>query len=508
MVVLDISVVNIALPSMQRALDFDGADLVWVVDAYTLALGSLLLFGGRVADLLGRKRTLLAGVALFVVSSVVAGTSATPGVLVGARFVQGTGEALASPAALSLVTTLFPGGPARGRAMAAYAAMGGLGIVLGQVVGGLLIEAGSWRWVFLINLPVGILLLAASWKVLPEARGPRRRLDLPGTITGTAALFCLVYATIRAGNDGWTSAPTLAWFATAAALVGAFVVTQLSAAEPMLPHHLFRSRRRLSAYIITALLWAAAYGFTFNATRYVQDVLGFSALQAGLAFLPFGMSLLLAALLVRKVIRHTDASGPLLLGCGVRMAGYLILLTCTIHSSYARLLLPALVILGLSTGLSLVTATIWGMDGVGDEIPAENSGIASGVFSAAGQVGGTIGLAAIATLSASVARHQLIAWSAAHAAAPPVDTVRQALVSGYGAGYAVCAGLSALALIVAINTATKRRNQHQHIGDGGLLQRLRSRLNFSLDFAQPLPDLQLSDADIAEQLHYPYRPPS
>jgi MFS family permease len=409
--------------------------------------------------------------------------------------------------------------------MAAYAAMGGLGIVLGQVVGGLLIQAGSWRWVFLINLPVGILLLAASWKVLPEARGPRRRLDLPGTITGTAALFCLVYATIRAGNDGWASAPTLAWFAIATLLVGAFVVTQLGAAEPMLPHHLFRSRRRLSAYIITALLWAAAYGFTFNATRFVQDVLGFSALQAGMAFLPFGMSLLLAAVMVRKVILHTDASGPLLLGCAVRIAGYLILLTCTIHTSYARLLLPALVILGLATGLSLVTATIWGMDGVGghDEIGAENSGIASGVFSAAGQVGGTIGLAAIATLSASVAKHQLIAWSAAHAAAPPVETVRRALVSGYSAGYAVCAGLSALALIVAITTATKRKDQRRRIGDGGVvrrwmpldrrgdrgpLQRLRSRLTLSVDFAQPLLDLQLSDADIAEQLYYPYRPPS
>jgi hypothetical protein len=330
-------------------------------------------------------------------------------------------------------------------------------------------------------------------------------------MTGTAALFCLVYATIRAGNDGWASAPSLAWFATAAILVGAFVVTQLSAAEPMLPHHPFRNRRRLSAYIITALLWAAAYGFTFNATRYVQDVLGFSALQAGMAFLPFGMSLLLAALMVRKVILHTDPSGPLLLGCAVRMAGYLILLTCTIHTSYARLLLPALVILGFATGLSLVTATIWGMDGVGghDEIAAEDSGIASGVFSAAGQVGGTIGLAAIATLSASVAKHQLIAWSAAHAATPPVETVRRALVSGYSAGYAVSAGLSGLALIVAIATATKRRYQHQRIGDGSVVRRWMPLVRRSDgSFTKPLLDLQLSDADIAEQLHYPYRPPS
>jgi EmrB/QacA subfamily drug resistance transporter len=522
MVVLDISVVNIALPSIQRELVFPGSDLVWVVDAYTLALGSLLLFGGRVADLLGRKRTLLAGVALFVVASVVAGTAATPGVLIGARFVQGTGEALASPAALSLVTTLFPSGRGRGRAMAAYAAMGGLGIVLGQVVGGLLIQAGTWRWVFLINLPVGMLLLTASWMVLPEARGPRRRLDLPGTLTGTAALFCLVYATIRAGNDGWTSAPALAWFAIAALLVGAFVVTQLSAAEPMLPRHLFRKRTRVSAYVITALLWGAAYGFTFNATRYVQDVLGFSALQTGMAFLPFGMSLLLAAMVIRKVIGRTGATGPLLIGCAVRITGYLILMTCTIHTTYAWLLLSAFVILGLSTGLSLVTATMWGMDGVGDhdEIGAEDAGIASGVFSAAGQVGGTVGLAAIATLSASVARHHLITWSATHDGAPPVDTIRRALVSGYSAGYAVSAGLSALALIVAATAVYKRRSQRQRVDDGGavrrwtplirrthpsLLQRLSARLSLSVDFAQPVFDLQLTDAEIAEDLHYPYR---
>jgi hypothetical protein len=308
--------------------------------------------------------------------------------------------------------------------------------------------------------------------------------------------------------------PTLAWFAIAALLVGVFVVTQLSAAEPMVPRHLFRKKTRVSAYVITALLWGAAYGFTFNATRYVQDVLGFNALQTGMAFLPFGISLLLAAIAIRKVIVRTGATGPLLLGCAVRIAGFLILMTCTIHTTYGRLLLPAFVILGLATGLSLVTATVWGTDGVGDP------GMASGVFSAAGQVGGTVGLAAIATLSASVARHELITWSATHAGAPPVDMIRRALVSGYSAGYAVSAGLSALALIVAATAVYERRAQRQHgvvVGamrrwmplvrptHPSLLRRLRARLGTSVDFARPAFDLQLTDAEIAEELHYPYR---
>lgn len=447
MATLDVTIVNLSLPSVQAALDLSNAGLAWVIDAYTLAYGGLLLVGGRAGDLLGHRRTLMIGIALFTLSSAVAGLAQHAEVLLAARAGQGLGAALATPTTLSLITTLVPAGPRRTRAMVAYGSMAGLGITLGLVLGGVLTEYASWRWVFLVNLPIGALLLLAAPRLLPDTRGVRRRLDVAGAVVGTAALLSLVFGVIRAGAHGWGDPVSSTALVVALALAALFVVVERTVAEPTLPLGLLAHRVRLGAYAVAGLLFASLYPSFFLLSRALQQVLGHEPLAAGLRFLPIGLGVLVFALTARRVMASTGPRPLVLGGTLAAAAGSAGLLSLDVESQYAAVLLPCLVGLGAGVGTTFVATSALSMT----DVPEADTGIASGLLSTFQAVGGTIGVAVVASLAASRTDHELAAASQPFA----LDVVREALLSGFGVGFAITTALAAAALLVALATAPR-----------------------------------------------------
>lgn len=444
MATLDVTIVNLALPAMQREFTLSNAGLAWVIDAYTLAYAGLLLLGGRTGDLVGHRRTLMIGIFVFTVSSLIGGLAGDPGLLLAARAGQGVGAALATPTTLSLITTLFSPGPARTKAMVAYGGMAGLGITLGLVLGGVLTELASWRWVFLVNVPIGIMLLATARRVLPESTGLRRRPDVLGAATGTGALAFLVYGVIRAGGHGWGDLTSSIFLGLAVLLFVAFVVVERRTAEPMLPLRLLAHRTRLGAYLIAGLLFACLYPSFFFLSRTLQDVLGQEPIEAGLRFLPIGIGVLLFAITTRRLVH---VSGPRMLvlgGTATTAVAALSLVMLDTGSSYPALLLPALVGLGAGVGTTFVANAAAAMTDVAEA----DAGIASGLLSTFQAVGGTVGVAVLAALAASETE-------AARTAAPP-SAIGEALMSGFTQGFAIAGGLAAVAFAVAVVTAPKR----------------------------------------------------
>lgn len=449
MATLDVTIVNLALPAIQQDLDLSNAGLAWVIDAYTLPYAGLLLVGGRAGDLVGHRRTLMIGIALFTAASLAAGFAADPAALLVARAGQGLGAALATPTTLSLITTLCPPGPVRTRAMVAYGAMAGLGITLGLVLGGVLTEVASWRWVFLVNVPIGLLLLALAPRVLPESRGARRQLDPAGAITGTLALTSLVYGIIRAGTHGWGDTGSTTALLASAVILAAFVVIESRVEEPMLPLHLLRDRTRLGAYVVAGLLFACLYPSFFLLSRTLQDVQGQGPIEAGLRFLPIGIGVLVFAIVTRKLMASLGPRGLVVGGTSATALAASLLLLIEPDSSYLTLLFPCLVGLGAGVGTTFVANSALAMVGV-DEADA---GIGSGLLSTFQAVGGTIGIAALASVAASITTSEL-------AAAPtPVsaDAMQQALLSGVHVSFAIAAVLAALAVVTAFLTAPKTR---------------------------------------------------
>ncbi|MEV0455885.1 MFS transporter [Catellatospora methionotrophica] len=450
MATLDVTIVNLALPAMQRELGLSNAGLAWMIDAYTLAYAGLLLVGGRAGDLIGRRRTLMIGIFLFTAASLVAGLAADPGVLLAARAAQGVGAALATPTTLSLITTLFPAGPARTRAMVAYGAMAGLGITLGLVLGGVLTEAASWRWVFLVNVPIGVLLLAAAPRVLPESTGTRSRVDVLGAATGTAGLTSLVYGVIRAGSDGWRDPVSALAVVLAVLLLIAFVVIELRVAEPMLPLRLLRHRARLGAYLIAALLFACLYPSFFFLSRALQDVLDQGPIEAGLRFLPLGVGVLLFAILTRRLMQTTGPRPLVLVGTAATAIAALALILLDVDTSYPALLLPCIVGLGAGVGVTFVANAAAAMTDVSEP----DAGIASGLLSTFQAVGGTIGVAALAAVAARVSESDLARATQGRPATPQL--VDGALMAGFGQAFAIAGGLAVLAFLIATLTSPRR----------------------------------------------------
>jgi EmrB/QacA subfamily drug resistance transporter len=448
MATLDVTIVNLSLPSVQSALHLSNAGLAWVIDAYTLAYAGLLLVGGRMGDLLGHRRTLMAGIALFTVSSAVAGLAQVPEVLLAARAGQGLGAALATPTTLSLITTLVPSGPQRTRAMVAYGSMAGIGITLGLVLGGVLTEYASWRWVFLINLPIGAVLLAGAPRVLPDTRGTRRRLDLTGALVGTGALLSLVYAVIRAGTDGWGDQLSTMAMVVAVALGVTFVGVERSVTEPTLPLGLLAHRVRLGAYVVAGLLFASLYPSFFLLSRVLQQVLGHDPLAAGLMFLPVGIGVLTFAIAARKLMSVTGPRSLVLAGTGASTLGSAGLLLLDLETPYAAVLLPCLVGLGAGVGVTFVATSALSMT----EVPEADTGVASALLSTCQAVGGTVGVAVVASIAARATEQELAA------AGPPLtlDLMREALLAGSGTGFVVTTVLAAAALVVALVTAPGR----------------------------------------------------
>jgi len=445
MVMLDMTIVNVALPSIQRELHFSSPNLTWVVDAYVLVFGGFLLLGGRSGDLYGRKRMFLVGVALFTASSLAGGLATGQGWLIAARSVQGLGAAIAAPAALALVAAIFPEGPERARAMAVYAAMTGAGGALGLVLGGMLVEVSSWRWVLFVNVPIGIALLVAASIVLPRIEGQHGRLDVMGALTVSAGMSLLVFGLVRAPKQGWSDPVTLGAFVASLVMLVAFVVIERFTREPLIPLRFLADRNRSTGYVVILLVGAAMLSLLFFLTQFLQEVLGYSPLAAGVAYLPIPFmvattSLLLSKLAKRMRLRIFLTAGPLLIAGGLLWASSL-----TAGSSYLHVF-TALVLVGLGMGLSFVPLTLNAVSGVG----SHQQGLASSLLNTGQQVGGALGLAVLVTVATTATHHALAA------ASPGPETVLQASIHGF---QAALRGGAAAAFIAAAIAAVMLRDR-------------------------------------------------
>jgi EmrB/QacA subfamily drug resistance transporter len=402
MVVLDATIVNIALPSIHRALQFSPTGLSWVLNAYTLVFGGLLLLGGRTGDLFGRRRMFIIGVSLFAAASLAGGFAQDKGFLLAMRALQGVGGAIASPTALALVTTTFPQGPARNRAFGVYAAVSGAGAAIGLILGGVLTDLLSWRWVFFVNAPIGLALaVAAPYLITETEKRAQSRLDIPGAITSTGGMAALVYGFIHAATYRWGSITTIGSFVVAAVLLTAFVAIEASTENPVMPLRLFTSRTRVGSYLIMLILGAAVFAMFYFLTQYVQMVKGYTPLRAGFAFLPISAVIIAAAQLASRNIAKVGVqtfivSGTIFAGLGLSLLSRL-----TPDSSYASHVLPSIALIALGMGCIFVPVTLTAVSGVA----SEDSGIASAMLNVGQQIGGTVGLSSLVTVFSIAARH-------------------------------------------------------------------------------------------------------
>jgi EmrB/QacA subfamily drug resistance transporter len=446
MVVLDATIVNVALPHIQRALGFSGTGLEWVVNAYALSFGGLLLLGGRAGDLLGLRRVFIAGLVLFSAASLAGGFATSQAWLLAARAVQGAGGALVAPTALALIATTFAEGPARNRAMGVYAAMSGGGAAVGLVAGGLLTTCLSWRWVLLVNVPIGVLTTAVAPLVLPGSARRRGRFDLPGALTGTAGVALLVYGLSNAGTDPrgvshWGDPKVAASLAAAAVLLAGFVVIEARSKNALMPLRIFASRSRSGAYLIMLLIGTAMIGFFFFLTIFVQTVLGYSALKAGVAFLPFTAMLVVVSGLAGRLVARAGARPLMLAGAAAASGGMYWFSRIGVHTTYTGGLLGPSLVTAAGLGLLFVPLSLVALTRVRDQ----DSGLASSLLNTGQQIGGAIGLAALGTVAwtaaANSARSQITAAGRsghALASAPARASIyHHALAAGITRGFLV-----------------------------------------------------------------------
>jgi EmrB/QacA subfamily drug resistance transporter len=441
MVILDSTVVNVALPTIRIDLGFSEQSLSWILNAYTLMFGGFLLLGGRAADRLGRRRLFVAGIALFSGASLICGLSQSEGMLLVARGAQGLGGAMVSPAALSIILTTFAEGPERNRALGIWGAIAGAGGAVGVLLGGVIVQAISWRWVFFINVPIGACVLALTARIVPESRSAtaaKRGYDAEGAIAITLGMIALVFTLIKAESWGWGSGKTIAGFALAVVLIAAFVWIEQRHPDPLVPLRIF-SNRSLAASDVTMLLVAASlFGMFFFCTLYLQQVLGYSALKTGLSYLPFSLTLIAASAGASRVVDRFTPKPVLVTGLLISTAGFLVLTQATGHGDYVQHVLPALVILAVGLGMSFVPITIAATTGVAPE----DSGLASGLLNTTQQVGGSLGLAILSTVSTTRVTHALHAGAA----------LPTALTHGFKGAFIVaailCAAGAALALVL------------------------------------------------------------
>lgn len=399
MLVLDATVVNVALPPIERDLGMGAAGLAWVVNGYALTFGGLLLFGGRLADLFGRRRVFLAGLGVFALASAAAGLSFGPETLVASRFLQGAGAALVAPAALSMVTLLFTEERERATALSIWGGLAGVGATAGVLLGGVLSDLASWRWIFLINLPVAAVALGLIPRLVAESRsssGRRGCLDVPGALLVTAGLSLVVFALLGKGESPWVSIAVLVPLVGGLALIGLFVAVEACAKNPLVSlHFFFRSGTRSAAYVILMLANGAMMAMYFSLSLYMQHILGYSPLWAGLAYLPlcaaFFVGIGASSRLVRRLGARTVITGGLI----VAAAGLALLSGVSADGSYLGDVLAGMLVVPLGAGAAFVAVTIAAMEGTGDE----DAGLASGVLSAAQQVGNGVGLAVLVSLA-------------------------------------------------------------------------------------------------------------
>jgi EmrB/QacA subfamily drug resistance transporter len=438
MTVLDVSIVNVALPSIGHSLHFSSTGLQWVITAYAITFGGFLLLGGRAGDILGRKRMFLVGVALFAVASLACGLAGSTGVLIAARAVQGLGAAIVSPSTLSIITTTFDEGAERNKALGIWGAMGGSGAAAGVLFGGILTKYAGWEWIFFVNVPVGALVLALTPRIVRESRAPDagRNFDLVGASSVTGGLALLVYAISKAPVDGWSNTTTILLLIAAAVLIAFFVAWETRVANPLMPLSIFRIRTLAGANVVGLLLGASIFADFFLLTLYVQYVLHYSALKTGLTFLATAGTVVVVAGLAQWLCTRIGPKPVMAVGLALNTGALIWYAQIPVHGSYPRDLLGGYLMFGFGLAFAFIPVSIAALAGVG---PRE-AGLASGLLNTAQQVGGAIGIAIASSVAVSHTTHLL------HTG----HSVAAAYTGGYALAFWVVAGISAAAIVAAL----------------------------------------------------------
>ncbi|MEV6781781.1 MFS transporter [Streptomyces sp. NPDC051098] len=476
MVVLDVTIVNIALPHIQSSLDFSTTSLAWVVNAYTLTFGGLLLLGGRAGDILGRRRVFMFGVLLFALASFLGGFAQNEPQLLAARALQGVGGAIASPTALSLITTTFPEGPARNRAFGVFAAVSAGGGAIGLLAGGMLVEWLNWRWVLFVNVPIALFIVLLTPRHIKESERHPGNFDVIGALTSTLGMVALVYGFIRAAQEGWRDPVTLGSFAAAVVLLVSFIMVERRSSQPITPLHMFADRNRAGTYGIMLSLAAAIFGMFFFLTLFVQNVLDFGPLMAGLAFLPVSAVIAVGAGLASQLLPRFGPKPFMVTGAILAATGLGWLTLTDIHSTYLGSVLGPMLIFSLGMGMQFVSLTLMAVSGVA---PAE-TGAASGLLNTTQQVGGSLGLAILVTVFGTASRHEAedqIADFAANATPAerlifqrtgqlPAHWGDEVLTSGVSAAFVVAAIFTLIAAVIALLVIQVRPSDLERLKGG------------------------------------------
>jgi EmrB/QacA subfamily drug resistance transporter len=441
-VVLDASIVNVALPSIGRALHFSEQNLQWVVNAYVLVFGGFLLLGGRMADLLGRRRVFMGGLVLFGLASLVAGLASSDGMLIAARAVQGLGGAILSPAALSIVTTTFKEGAERNKALGIWGAVAGSGGAAGVLLGGVLTDSLGWEWIFFVNTPIAIAAALLAPRLIDESSADARirTFDAAGAVTVTAGLSLLVYAMVDATNAGWGSTKTITLLAISVALLVAFVVIELRSRAPLVPFRVFRLPNITGANVSGLLIGASLFSMFFFVSLYMQQVLGYSPLKSGFSYLPLAVTIILSAGIASQLVSRYGFKPILIAGMGLVAIGLLMFSGVPVDGSYAADVLPASLVAGAGLGFSFVPVTIAAVSGVRDQ----DAGLASGLINTSQQIGGALGLAVLSTISISRTNDVMAAGHGAKSGLP------HALTEGFSSAFTAGAGFAILGIVLAL----------------------------------------------------------
>ncbi|MDX3691899.1 MFS transporter [Streptomyces europaeiscabiei] len=468
MVVLDATIVNIALPHIQDALKFSTTDLTWVVSAYTLTFGGLLLLGGRAGDILGRRRVFMTGILVFTLASLLGGLAQEPWQLLAARALQGVGGAIASPTSLALITTTFPEGPERNRAFGVFAAVSAGGGAIGLLAGGMLTEWLDWRWVLFVNVPIGVLIAVLAPMYISESERHPGRFDIAGALTSTAGMASLVYGFIRAAEDGWRDSLAIGSFAAAVVLLLVFGFIERRAKEPITPLRMFRDRNRSGTYVIMLSLAAAMFGMFFFIVLFVQNVLQYTPIEAGLAFLPVTVAIVTGAGLSQRFLPVLGPKPFMVAGSTMVVLGLGWQTFISPDSSYVGGVLGPMVVFGFGMGLNFVTLTLTAVSGVAQH----EAGAASGLLNVTQQVGGSLGLSILTTVFGTASRDeadkqvQLFMTQAtdeqkaefARTQQLPAPWGHEVLAQGISTAFVPAVAMAVLALVTAIFVIRVRKS--------------------------------------------------
>ncbi len=460
MVILDATIVNVALPSIQHGLHFSATSLQWIVNAYALVFGGFLLLGGRASDLLGRQRLFIAGVIVFTIASLINGIATSSGVLIGGRALQGLGAALVSPAALSIVTTTFAEGRERTKALGIWSAIAAGGGAFGLIIGGLLTETLSWRWVFFVNLPIGIAAALLSLRFIPNTRSEKRpeTADVAGAVTVTGGLLLLVYAIVKAQSYGWGDVKSFGLFAAAIALLASFIVIELRSKSPLIRLSIFRMRSLTASNLSMLLVASGMFSMFYFASIYVQEILGYGPLKAGFAFLPFTFGIVIGAGAAQALISRIGIRAVTAAGLTIATIGLALFTQVSVTGTYWSEIFPGVAVMSIGMGLTFVPLTLLATTNVSNA----DAGLASGIFNTSQQIGGALGLAVLSTLAAS---------RTSHLAAAGVGGA-EALTRGFHVAFAVGAAFLAAGLVVLLVGIRKRHVESIDVEDRGLVAEL------------------------------------